>query len=93
MNRGHEWITHLGQIVNVKGVSDEHLANTIQWLFRYKPDLQELNQEFVQEAKDRGLTPDFLARAPFPYKDGLGNWLVWNYETHEPMIVGTYIRG
>lgn len=92
MSRQREWQTHLGQTVSVQGCSDEHLANTLQWVAHYTAD-RGMVRELKAEAKRRGLTQGFLDRAQFPYKDGLGNWLVWNFETSEPMIVGTYLRG
>jgi len=76
----------------VQGCSDEHLANTIQWLDHYSRD-QEMKDTAREEAKRRGLSDEFLARAQFPYKDGLGNWTVWCFETHAPKSVGTYVRG
>ena len=92
--RNTEWKTHLGNNVTVRGMSDEHLANTIQYVENYtditawKGSLPVLKKE----AKLRGLSQEFLDRAPFPYKDGLGNWIVWDYDNDEPKAIGSYAR-
>lgn len=91
MSRQREWQTHLGNSVSVQGCCDEHLANTIQWLNAYSQD-KGMKELLKEEAERRGLTQAFLDKAQYPYKDGLGNYLVWNFETHEPMVVGTYTR-
>lgn len=90
--RKAEWQTHLGNMVSVEGCSDEHLANTIQWLSHYKTGSKTL-AVLKREAKNRGLTKDFLDRAQFPYKDGKGNWIVWDFKASEPKVVGSYLRG
>jgi len=92
-NRKREWQTHLGNSVTVEGCSDEHLANTLQYLKYYNhPDIK-MVKLLEKEAKKRGLTEEFLSRAQFPYKDGKGNWLVWCFKTNAPKIVGSYVRG
>lgn len=90
--REREWQTHLGNSVSVQGCSDEHLANTIQWVSVYSKDAG-FKRSLKYEAERRGLTKAFLDKAQYPYKDGLGNYIVWNFEIHEPMIVGSYTRG
>ena len=90
--RKREWQTHLGNTVSIEGCSDEHLANTIQWIKHYNGDPKMLKL-LNKEAERRGLTEEFLGRAQFPYKDGLGNYLVWCFKTNKPKVVGTYVRG
>jgi hypothetical protein len=73
-------------------MDDTHVANTIQYLETY-----ELNPLFLvallKEANKRGLGPEYLAKAPYPYKDGKGNWIVWDYENDGPKVVGRYVGG
>lgn len=90
--RKREWQTHLGNSVSVEGCSDEHLANTIQYLSHYNID-PEMVILLEKEAKRRGLTKEFISRAQFPYKDGKGNWVVWCFKSNCPKFVGTYVRG
>ena len=96
-NRKTEWRTHLGLTVTVEGMDDEHLANTVQFLTNYKntrtPLLFRLLKTVLAEAKSRGLSKSFLECAPFPYRDGKGAWLIWDYENHEPKVIGSYLRG
>lgn len=89
--RDREWETHLGNRVSVKGCSDEHLANTLQWVSFYYPN-DKMVDLLKEEAALRGLSEAFLSKAQYPYKDGKGNYLVWCFETHEPEIVGSYSR-
>lgn len=92
--RKSTWITHLGNTVSVEGISDEHLANTIQFLEYYKYlSLANSIKELKKEAKRRKLDEFFLALAPYPYKDGLGNYLIWSYANNKPKVVGSYVRG
>ena len=85
------WRTHLGIMVTLDGIADEHLANLVQYLHHYKFPRTVLREVFA-EVKRRGLTKEFLARAPIPYKDGVGNWIVWDYETGRQKILGRYAR-
>lgn len=93
MSRQREWTTHLGNKVTVEGCCDEHLANTIQWVEFYRKHDTALITLLREEANRRGLTQGFLDRAQFPYRDGYGNWIVWNFATSDTMIVGSYLRG
>lgn len=93
-NKKSSWTTHLGNSVSIEGMSDEHLANTIQFVSYYKTKYwAKMGVELKKEAKRRGLASEFLLRAPFPYKDGFGNWIVWDYKTNKPKAVGSYLRG
>lgn len=91
-NRKMEWTTHLGNTVTVEGMADEHIANTIQFLTHYKVKASFL-ELLKKEAKRRRLTKAFLARAQIPYKDGRGNWIVWDFVSDRAEIVGSYKRG
>lgn len=90
-NRKTKWFTLSGQVVTVEGMGDEHLANTIQFLSHYGKN-DSLLAEMRREAKRRGLGKDFLSRAQFPYKDGQGNYLVWDFKKNGPKKVGSYVR-
>lgn len=93
-NKHSAWVTHLGNSVSIEGMSDEHLANTIQFITFHKTTWwAKMSTELKKEAKRRGLTSDFLARAPFPYKDGFGNYIVWDYKNGKPKVIGSYLRG
>jgi len=86
------WRTHLQNEVSLKGCSDEHLANTIQYLNKYDYPLA-LQRSFSKEAKVRRLTEEFINKAQFPYKDGIGNWIIWCFKENRPKIIGRYKRG
>lgn len=87
-----EWTTHLGNTVTVEGMADAHVANAIQFLTHYQ-----FNNDFLKvlkkEAKRRKLTKEYLERAQFPYKDGKGNWIIWDFKTDNPKVIGSYLRG
>lgn len=92
-NKKTEWKTHLGTTVTIEGMEDEHLANTIQFVSYYVNYYSKsLLDVFKKEAKNRGLTKEFLNRAPFPYKDGKGSYIIWDYEIGAPKIIGSYLR-
>ena len=93
--RDSEWDTHLGNAVTVRGMTDEHLANTIQFLSHYTahPASRGMLPVLKSEANLRELSDEYLARAPFPYKDGKGNWLIWDYVNNAPKSIGRYDRG
>ena len=87
------WQTHLGNVVSLKGINDEHLANIVQFATHYKKfGRTGFLKDLKKEAKDRGLTKAFLDRAPFPYKDGLGNWIVWDFKKDAAKVIGSYLR-
>jgi hypothetical protein len=91
-DRKISWTTHLGNDVTIEGMEDSHLANTIQFVkHRCGSGNYEILKALHDEAKLRGLTQEYLDRAPFPYKDGKGNWVIWN-DTPQPKIVGSYLR-
>lgn len=92
MGRDKSWTTHLGNEVSIEGAEDSHIANTIQFLVHYKHPDKKMLKELKQEAKFRGLNKEYLDRAPFPYKDGLGNWIVWDYKTDKPKEIGRYAK-
>lgn len=91
-NRKTEWTTHLGNEVSVEGMRDMHLANAIQFLTRYNnnPDFLKV---LKREAKRRKLSKEFLNGAQYPYKDGKGNWIVWDFFKNAPRAIGSYLRG
>lgn len=91
-NKKTEWITHMGNTVSVGGIEDTHLANVIQFLTYYKKCI-EILKAFKKEAKCRGLSEEFLSKAQYPYKDGKGNYLVWDFKTMETKVIGSYLRG
>lgn len=92
-SRNLSWQTHLGNTVSVKGCSDEHLANTIQFFTLYRGRNEfDFIQTLRAEAKRRKLTQEFLDKAQYPYKDGLGNYIVWDFEKDTTKIVGKYSR-
>lgn len=90
-DRQLSWQTHLGNVVTIEGMEDSHLANTIQFLGHRISKNHSTMKALYDEAKLRGLTQEYLDRAPFPYKDGKGNWIIWN-NTAEPKVVGSYLR-
>lgn len=92
LTRKYLWQTHLGLTVSIEGIEDEHLANTIQFATFYRLKTS-LIIALKQEAERRGLTKEYLTRAPFPYKDGVGNWIIWDYENNKPRVIGSYLRG
>src|SRR5258708_6627760 len=95
-DRDSEWQTHLGNKVTIRGMEDSHLANTIQFLTHYHNHPANgygQVEALKEEAKLRGLSDEYLARAPFPYKDGRGNWIVWDYKIDRPISIGSYARG
>lgn len=87
-----EWTTHLGNTVTVEGMEDSHVANAIQFFTHYRVRAEML-KALKKEAKRRKLTVAFLERAQFPYKDGKGNWIVWDFTADAPKIIGSYKRG
>lgn len=94
-DRDMEWQTHLGNYVTIRGMEDSHLANTIQFLTHYTRHPANIYGQLPvlrEEAKLRGLSDEYLARAPFPYKDGKGNWIVWDYKLDSPVSIGRYAR-
>ena len=92
-NRKTLWSTHLGNKVSVEGMADEHLANTIQYLTYYHGHNDDLLEILKKEAKIRKLSEEFLGKAQYPYKDGLGNYIVWDFVNDRPKVVGSYLRG
>lgn len=86
------WETHLGNQVTVEGMHDMHLANAIQFLMRYNNNAAFL-KILKKEAKSRKLSQEFLDGAQYPYKDGKGNWIVWDFFKDRPKIIGSYLRG
>jgi hypothetical protein len=93
-NRAFEWKTHLGNKVTVEGCCDEHLANMIQYITHYRmwADTEEVLILLKEEVKLRGLAQEFLDKAQYPYRDGRGNWIVWDFATGEPKVIGLYKR-
>lgn len=83
------WQDHLGNKLKVKDMSDEHIANTIQHIkfYRYSEAIIEF---FLEEAERRKLSEKFLAGAQYPYKDGKGHWLLWNFVVNGAIIIGEY---
>lgn len=82
----------MGNEVSVQGIEDSHVANMIQWLKKYNhPDTKFLYL-MEEEAKLRGLSDEYLEKAPYPYKDGKGDWIIWCYNTGAPKSVGRYSR-
>jgi len=71
-DRDTTWTTADGRKIPIRCMSDVHLANTIDHIRNsvfskhYSPMLLEA---MLREAKDRGLTESFLARAPIPWQD------------------------
>lgn len=93
-SRDTKWGTHLGNWVTVRGMSDEHLANSIQFMTKYPGHYaSDILPTLKEEAKLRELSDEFLDRAPFPYKDGQGNYIVWDYQLNKPKAIGRYDRG
>lgn len=89
ITRQFEWRTHLGNVVSIEGIEDTHLANAIQFCFFYERPI-EILLELHREAKRRNLSKEFLDKAQYPYKDGKGNWIVWDFKTHKPKTIGRY---
>lgn len=85
------WTTHLGNEVSIEGMHDMHLANAIQFLTRYGNNMTFL-KALKKEAKLRKLSQEFLDGAQYPYKDGKGNWIVWDFFRDGPRAIGSYIR-
>ena len=88
-----EWKSHLGNTVTIEGSSDEHLANTIQYISQYYYCYSsKILKEFKKEARRRKLTKEFLDKAQYPYKDGRGNYIVWDFAKAKPKVIGSYLR-
>jgi len=89
-----EWQTHLGNKVTIDGVDDEHLANMLQYVGYYKMwnNTEEILEALRTEVQHRGLSQEFLDKAQFPYKDGRGNYIVWDFQVGGPKIIGSYKR-
>jgi hypothetical protein len=81
-----QWITYDGNSIYLSEIEDMHLANIILHLKNRKD--KKYIKYFRQEAVDRGLTKKFLDEAPFPHKNELGEWILWNYKTNKPVVVG-----
>lgn len=92
-DRKQSWGTHLGNHVTIEGMDDEHVANTIQFLTHYAHHNQDMLMDLKKEAELRGLSEEFLSKAQYPYKDGRGNYLVWDFSSNRPKIIGSYLRG
>lgn len=71
-----EWRTLDGRTIPIRCLSDTHLANIIRWVSGWEQD--ELKAHLVEalttEAKTRGLTDEFISRAPIPWQDVDGKW-------------------
>lgn len=91
MSRKKQWQSHLGNRVNLEGVEDTHLANLIDYMKKTNICIVPL-KDAKEEAKLRGLSREYLEKAPYPYKDGLGNWIIWDYEVRGARRIGRYAR-
>ena len=70
----------------VRAIEDTHLANIIYHcrVLKYHPNIIFM---FECEAQDRGLTPEFLARAPIPFRRVNGTWRTPDYtDVNDPLI-------
>jgi len=90
--RNTKWMTHLGDKVTPKTMKDEHLANTVQFLTHYNDHPSHRGDNsfldvLKEEVRLRGLTQEFLDKAPYPYEDHNRNWVVWDYKINRTQAV------
>lgn len=88
------WYTNDGKAIAVRDLEDTHLANLIRFLHESPyHDEWKRKGEFINvlmdEVQARGLLPQFLDRAPIPYKDEQGNWRLWSFTEHKPVCLNT----
>ena len=75
------WTTHEGRRIRFKDLEDTHIANILHYrkccngLFSFSKD--EVTQYLKRLAKKRGLTKEFLEKAPYPFKDTRNRWRIW----------------
>jgi len=69
-------------------IEDTHLANIIFYLKTYRPKDKEGYDLFLNEAKRRGLTDEFLAKAEMPHKSpDSDEWMMWSPKDNRPMPI------
>ena len=80
------WVSSHGEARLVKHLSDEHVANIIEFIARERRD-EELENFFREEAYRRGLTNEFLDRAQIPHVAPDGKWHMWDFDKHDDVVV------
>lgn len=83
------WVNEYGSRNLVKDLSDQHVANIIDFLKAEKgrPMHAELVRLFNDEAGIRGLSKEFLSRAQIPHIGPDGRWMVWDFKKHKNVAV------
>jgi hypothetical protein len=73
ISEDNEWTNYEGRKVPLKSLEDTHLANIIAWVNKHSYVYPlELLVVLTEIADKRGLSPEFLAGAEYPYKNEAG---------------------
>lgn len=88
-DRESYWGSHLGEVKQVKDLTDTHIVNLIQYVQKYPQFYDpEVLETFKKEAELRGLTETMKDRSQIPYQDRHGQWWIWDFDKNHPVIVG-----
>jgi hypothetical protein len=78
------WTSYNGTKRSFDAMDNEHLANVIKHMEYYAHQYPLAKYlEAMKVVTERGLTSEFLAKAPYPFKDlKTGNWYIWSFEVN-----------
>lgn len=88
LTRDSYWLANLdgnNKKIKVKNLSDTHVANIVDWITNVKHYLKpnypkSYTDFFIRELNYRGLSSDFLSKAPYDYENDYefvyGEWMV-----------------
>jgi hypothetical protein len=74
ITRDSLWTNHFGEQKKIRDLDDTHIANIIRWLPTLNRDY--MVPFFLEEAKIRVLSQEFLDRAHIPYRGPDQKWYV-----------------
>jgi hypothetical protein len=83
------WTTLDGRTLPISCVTDLHLANIVSHVAKYEQRIGRATlNTVIMEAVKRGLSSEFLTKAPYPWQDVDGKWKVLDMEKREYRVIG-----
>lgn len=103
MNRKTVWTTHHGQKIRICDMEDTHIANLIHYIvclyLHWGKEAQDVVNDsryttFDDERRRRGLSAEFINKAPYPYVGPHNQLRIWDADrmNSKPFRVITSIR-
>ena len=77
INENTIWTTYEGAQIRFRDLEDTHIANILHFRKHSWNNEDSLCVYLRKMAKERGLTEEFLKRAPYPYKNMDNRWTIW----------------